>query len=198
MLNACLTLHTGHSKAAAVECRPAWAVLPSQPLSRAAITPLQPPQLTVQRPQRGNGTGLAALVPCGLPQIKANQLGGHACRAETWQHRQMGDTPFRSRKGARGICCHSMLGAHLHSVQQSVSKSTNFGRSPVSSSTCQFMRLANRWAGGTPSARAMGRHSSRKPPLLGRGRESEGRQSEGVLCAAAQGQLSPTWSAHLH
>lgn len=43
--------------------------------------PTSPQELTVESPQRGNGARLAALVPCGLPQVEADELGGHACRA---------------------------------------------------------------------------------------------------------------------
>jgi hypothetical protein len=57
---------------------------------------------------------------------------------------------------------------------------------PVSSSTCQFILLANRFLGGTPSSRAMGRHSSRKPPLCGAGGGEAAQPSEyqyeGALC----------------
>ena len=38
-----------------------------------------PLPLTVEGAQRGDGPRLAALVPCRLPQVEPNQLGGHAC-----------------------------------------------------------------------------------------------------------------------
>lgn len=98
-----------------------------------------------------------------LALVKAHKLGRHAA-VVVHLMRQSGDgaAPHVGRRRHAGGLCPG--GSPSHPSGSSCQSSP---RQQPSRLACQFMRLANRCVSGTPSRRASGTHSSRKPPLQG-------------------------------